>query len=235
MLNRKKQQTDETDTFAARKLADETRHLESCNVCREKLRPREDQKLYAVKNGRTRQFLHVLVNGKSLEDTLGWPKGEILYAILKEDGAPKGSPMSEEVKVKLREAAEKRKADNELKRMVRANTPARLVEGGEEKKGEREMKTKKKAKVKAKRKKTTATATIVRSLKEGGFETQLPNEFFRKYKGVDYKVAKIGDGWQVNGGKTMTIHEAKDFILAQHKSAGKDWTAGVFFLKNRQR
>ena len=104
------------ETWTARKTNDELRHLKSCQVCREKLRPREDQKLYAVKNARTREFIHVFVNGESLEDTLGWPKEEILYAILKADGAPKGPPMSEEVKVKLRDANKKRREENELKR-----------------------------------------------------------------------------------------------------------------------
>lgn len=232
MLTGKKQQTEETNTFVARMKADETRHLESCAVCRNKLSPDRSQKLYAVKNARTRQFVHVLVNGKSLEDTIGWPRQEILYAILQQDGAPKGPPMSEEVKAKLRENGEKKKEEKKLMRLVRANTPARLVEGEQEEKEEKTMATKKKAR--AKKRKPDATVKLTKSLK-GGFEAQLPTEFIRRYKGVDHKVAKVGDGWQVDGSKTMTIHEVKDFILAQHKSAGTDWTAGVFFLKNRVR
>ena len=215
------------EIWPTRRTADEARHLESCTVCREKLRPANDQKLYAVKNSRTRQFVHVLVNGESLESKLGWSRGEILYSMLIEDGAPKGPPMSEETKAKLREAGEKRRAESKLKRLVRANTPARLVEGGEKESEVRDMATKKKAKT-AKKPKKGAHAG-------GGFEARLPSEFVRRYKGVDYKVVKVGDGWQVNGSKTMTIHEVKDFILAQHKSAGKDWTAGVFFLNNRTR
>ena len=117
--------------WPAREAADRVRHLTACAVCRDHLRPREDQKLYGVKNARTRQFVHVLVNGESLESKLGWSRAEILYSIMLEDGTPKGPLMSEEVKAKLREASEKRKAENKLKRLVRANTPARLAEGEE--------------------------------------------------------------------------------------------------------
>lgn len=113
------------DTWTIRKVADEARHLESCAVCRNRLRPSANQKLYAVKNARTRQFIHVLVNGESLESKLGWPKDDILYSILLEDGASKSPPMSEELRARLREATEKRKAENKLKRLVRANTPSR--------------------------------------------------------------------------------------------------------------
>ena len=132
------------ESWTARKTDDEARHLASCIVCREKLRPASDQKLYAVKNARTRQLVHVLINGESLENKLGWPRGEILYSMLIKNGASKGPPMSEEVKAKLREAREKRKAENKLKRLVRANTPARPVEGEQEDRKENAMATKKK-------------------------------------------------------------------------------------------
>lgn len=216
-------------TWTARQADDEARHLAACAVCRNHLRPRMDQKLYAVKNARTRQFVHILVNGKSLEDTLGWPKGEILYAILRQDGAPKGPPMSEEVKMLLRENGEKKKTENKLKRLVRTNTPARLVEREQEKREKKTMATKKKAKVK--KGKPDATVKPTKSLKGGGFEAQLPAEFIRRYKGVNYKVARVGNGWQVNDGKTQTIHEAKEFILSQHGKADKAWTTSVFFLR----
>lgn len=117
-----------SETWTIKKTADEVKHLTACNVCRERLRPREDQKLYAVKNARTRQFVHVLINGRSLEDTIGWPKNEILYSLLLEDGAAKGPPMTEEIKERLRVAAAERK----LKKSLRANTPARLAEGEQE-------------------------------------------------------------------------------------------------------
>ena len=119
------------EIWSARKTSDKARHLAACAVCRERLRPGPDQKLYGIKNARTRQFVHVVVNGESLESGLGWPREEILYSLLIEDGAPKGLPMTEETKAKLREASEKQKAENKLKHLVRANTPAR-AEGGAE-------------------------------------------------------------------------------------------------------
>ena len=210
------------ETWISRKAADEARHLVACQVCRERLRPASDQKLYAVKNSRTRQFVHVLVNGESLESKLGWSRSEILYSMLIEDGAPKGPPMTEEVKAKLREASEKRKAENKLKRLVRANTPARPVEGEKKESEEQEMATKKKAKT-AKKPKKGAHAG-------GGFEARLPSEFVRRYKGVDYKVVKVGDGWQVDGGKITTIHEAMVQIVEKHQPINKDWRASGFFL-----
>ena len=210
------------EIWPTRRAADEARHLASCLVCREHLRPASDQKLYAVKNSRTRQFVHVLVNGESLESKLGWSREEILYSFLLEDGAPKGPPMNEEVKVKLREANKKRREEKKLKRQVRANTPARLVAGDQGKEGQK-MPTKKKLKAsKAGKSKKPARTS-------GGLESQLPNEFVRRYKGKDYKIEKIADGWQVNGSKTMTIHEAKCFILAQHGSPDKKWTTSIFF------
>lgn len=216
------------EIWTVRKAADEARHLASCAICRERLRPANDQKLYAVKNARTRQFVHVLVNGESLESKLGWPRDEILYSMLIEDSFPKGPPMSDEVKAKLREANEKRRVENELKRLVRANTPARPAEGEQEEK-EETMARKKKARMK--KRKPDATAKSTKSLKGVGFEAQLPTEFVRRYKGVDYKVAKVGDGWQVDGSKTMTIHEAKVFILAKHGSPDKKWTTSIFFRR----
>ena len=212
-------------TWTTREIADKIRHLTSCLVCRERLRPASDQKLYAVKNARTRQFVHILVNGESLESKLGWSRDEILYSMLIEDGAPKGPLMSEEVKAKLREASEKRKAENKLKRLVRANTPARPVEGEEKESEVREMPTKKKAKTAKTAKKPKKAARA-----GGGFEARLPSEFVRRYKGVDYKVVKVGDGWQVDGGKITTIHEAMVQIVEKHQPINKDWRASGFFL-----
>lgn len=131
------------ETWTARKAADEARHLASCAVCRNSFRPATDEKLYAVKNSRTREFVHILVNGESLESKLGWSHDEILYSMLIEDGAPKGPTMTKEVKARLREASEKRKTENKLKRLVRANTPARLVEGEQEETMTRKSKKKK--------------------------------------------------------------------------------------------
>lgn len=98
------------ETFAERERADRARHLERCAVCRNKLRPAIDQRLYGVKNARTREFVHVLVNGESLESKLGWPREEILYAMLVEDGATRPPAMSEEVKARLRQVQAERKA-----------------------------------------------------------------------------------------------------------------------------
>ena len=114
-------------TWAARRSNDEARHLTRCAVCREKLKPAEDQKLYAVKNARTREFVHALVNGEPLEEKLGWPRGEILYSIMLEDGATKEPPMSEETKRKLRELSQLRRS----LRRAPANAPARPAEGEE--------------------------------------------------------------------------------------------------------
>mgnify|MGYP001607476679 CR=1 FL=1 len=116
------------ETWTAREVTDRARHLATCRVCSDKLRPAEDQKLYAAKNARTREFVHVLVNGESLEDKLGWPRGEILYSIMLEDGAAKGPRMSEETKRKLRELDQLRRS----LRRVPANAPARHAEGEEE-------------------------------------------------------------------------------------------------------
>lgn len=97
------------ETFAERERVDRARHLERCAACRNKLRPAIDERLYAVKNARTREFVHVLVNGESLESKLGWPREEILYAMLVENGAAK-TPMSEETKARLRQIQAERKA-----------------------------------------------------------------------------------------------------------------------------
>ena len=84
------------------------------------------------------------------------------------------------------------------------------------------MPTKKKAKT-AKKPKKAARAG-------GSFEARLPSEFVRRYKGVDYKVVKVGDGWQVDGGKITTIHEAMVQIVEKHRPINKDWRASGFFL-----
>ena len=97
------------ETFAERERADRARHLERCMVCRNKLRCDRDHRLYAVKNARTREFIHVLVNGESPESKLGWPRDEILYAMLVENGATRPT-MSEETKARLRQIRAERKA-----------------------------------------------------------------------------------------------------------------------------
>ena len=113
------------EIWTARNATDESRHSAACRVCREGLRPYGDQKLYGVKNARTREFVHVLVNDESPESKLGWPREEVLYSIMLENGSRKGLPMPEETKKKLKEV-------NQLRRSLRrtpANTPARPVEG----------------------------------------------------------------------------------------------------------
>ena len=116
-------------TWTAREDADRARHSAACAVCREKLKPAEGQRLYAAKNARTREYVHVLVNGEPLEGKLGWLREEILYSIMLEDGAAKGPPMSEETKRKLRKLSQLRRS----LRRAPANAPARYVEGEEKK------------------------------------------------------------------------------------------------------
>lgn len=194
-----------SDIFTARYAADKALHVVGCAVCRDDLRPDKTQRLYAVKNSRTREFVHVLVNGKNLEDTLGWPKNEILYAILKTDGTSKGPPMSEEVKARLRENGEKKKAENKLKRLVRANTPARLVEGEQEKKEGQPMATKKKMR-KAGGAKTVKKMTKARS--NSGADAFLPARFVRKHSGEDHVFERDGDGWKLDGDGPMPLRYA---------------------------
>lgn len=129
-------------TWTAREDADRARHSAACAVCREKLKPAEGQRLYAAKNARTREYVHVLVNGEPLEEKLDWPREEILYSIMLEDGADKGPPMNEETKRRLRELGQLRRS----LRRAPANAPARHAEGEKERE---ESVAKKKTKSKA--------------------------------------------------------------------------------------
>lgn len=202
------------ETWTARKAADETRHSAACIVCREHLRPANDQKLYAVKNARTREFVHVLVNGESLESKLGWSRDEILYSMLIEDGVPKGPPMTDEVKARLREAGEKRKAEDKLKRLVRANTPARPAEGEQE-----ETMTRK-----SKKKKNGSKADAIRKLREkrshtGSLRSKadafLPARFTRKHGGEDHVFERAGDGWKLDGKGPMPLRRAMAELMGE--------------------
>lgn len=190
------------ETFAERERIDRARHLERCAVCRNKLRCDRDHRLYAVKNARTREFIHVLVNGESLESKLGWPREEILYSMLVENGATKAPPMSEDTKDRLRIAAAERK----LKKSLRADTPARPEEGGE--KGE-PMASKKAKKTRAKK------PQAAKPRAKNGADKFLPDRFVRAHGGKDHTFERTDGGWRLDGGEPVPLRRAMAELMGE--------------------
>jgi len=189
------------EIWTARNATDKARHSAACRVCREGLRPYGDQKLYGVKNARTREFVHVLVNDESPESELGWPREEVLYLIMLENGSRKGPPMPEETKKKLKEV-------NQLRRSLRrtpANTPARPAEG----------EIKEEAMAKKKLKKAVKVAETRRAGSSGKADAFLPAKFVRVHGGKDHVFERIGDGWKLDGDGPMPLRRAMAKLMGE--------------------
>ena len=196
-----------SEIWTTRNATDKARHSSACIVCREGLRPYGDQKLYGVKNARTREFVHVLVNGESLESKLGWPREEVLYSIMLEDGSRKGPPMPEETK-RIEVKEKKLKEVNQLRRSLRrtpANTPARPAEG----------EIKEEAMAKKKLKKAVKVAETRRAGSSGKADAFLPAKFVRVHGGKDHVFERIGDGWKLDGDGPMPLRRAMAKLMGE--------------------
>lgn len=94
----------------AREAHDEAEHEKRCSVCRNGDRPEPKQFLFALKNDRTGEFLHVIASSREeAAKKLGWPLVDLKYAMLMESG-DKRQVMSEETKAQLKSLQEERRA-----------------------------------------------------------------------------------------------------------------------------